>query len=257
MLLIGLERAARPASEKHPFGHGKEIYFWSFVVAILFFSMGAGVAAYEGWHRIHAPEPVSDVYINYIVLVVAIVFEGLSWRVAFQEFQRAMHGRSVWATIRASKDPAVVVVFLEDTAALGGLVLALLGIFLSDVLNMPVLDGWTTLAIAVLLAATALVLILETKSLLIGESASPEVVAGIRALAAKDTRIASVIEVLTMHFGPHEVLLNLSLNFQPGLASGEVERAIADLDRSILSAYPEIRRIFIEAESVAKAGLTA
>ena len=249
LLLYGIQRSRRPADARHPFGYGRELYFWAFIVAILLFSAGAGVSIYEGVHKIRDPQPVTDAYINYIVLGLAMVFEGAAFAFALREFNRVKGGRGYLAAVRVSKDPALFTVLLEDAAALLGLVIALCGITLAQVLELPVLDGVASVAIGLVLAATALLLAYETKGLLIGEAAKPEVVARLRRIVGAEHGVDRINEILTMHMGPRDVLLNLSLDFRSTLTADEVEAEVSRLERQIKAALPEITRVFIEAES--------
>ena len=249
LMLYGIERARRPADARHPFGYGRELYFWAFIVAILIFATGAGVSVYEGVSKIRHPEPVTDAYINYIVLGVAIVFEGGSFFVALREFNRVKGGRGYLAAVRFSKNPALFTVLLEDAAALVGLVIALLGIGLAEALDLPALDGVASVLIGLMLAGVAALLAYETKELLIGEAADPEVIAKVRRIVGAEHGVDRINEILTMHMGPRDVLLNLSLDFHSALTSDEVEAEVARLEHQIKAAFPEITRIFIEAES--------
>jgi cation diffusion facilitator family transporter len=239
LLLYGLKRAGRPADARHPFGYGREIYFWAFVVAILLFAIGAGFSIYEGIEKIKHPEPIADAYVNYIVLVLAMVFEGASWYVAVKEFNLTRGRRGYLEAVHVSKDPAIFTVLLEDTAALLGLMVALVGIALAEILDMPVLDGVASLVIGGLLALAAVMLAYETKALLIGEAADPEVVAGLRKIADQDERILRINEALTTHLGPQDVLANLSLDFADELSAGQVEAAISEMERRIKAQYPQ------------------
>lgn len=250
LLLYGMKRAEHPADETHPFGYGRELYFWAFVVAIMIFATGAGVSIYEGIHKLSAPEPIKDVYINYIVLGLAIVFEGAAWYMAFREFRKRMGRRTYFRALRHSKDPGLFTVLMEDTAAMLGLVIALVGVFLADALGVPELDGVASILIGVVLALIAAFLAYETKALLIGESASPEVVAGVRRILGQERGILRVNEILTMHMGPEDVLLNLSVDFHSGLSSDHVEASITAMEQKIKKDFPEIVRVFIEAQSV-------
>ncbi len=249
LLLHGMKRARKPADERFPFGHGKEIYFWAFIVAILIFALGSGVSIYEGVHRVMHPEPLSDPIINYIVLGLAGVFEGCAWWFAWKAFRGQMRGRSIATTINASKDPTTFVVLFEDSAAMLGLVVAAIGLTLGEVLGMPVFDGIASIGIGLILGATAIMLAIRTKSLLIGESAEPEIVADVRRRAGAIDAVVAVNEVLTLHMGPHYVLLTISLDFRDELPAGEVEQAIDQLTQNIRAAHSDIKRVFIEAES--------
>jgi cation diffusion facilitator family transporter len=249
LLLHGLARSKRPPSEEFPFGHGKEVYFWSFVVAILIFGLGAGVSAFEGIKHILSPQPMENPVVNYVVLGLALLFEGGSWTIAVKEFARAKGEVGYAEAVHRGKDPTVFVVLFEDSAAMLGLLVALAGVVLSQITGNPFYDGLAALLIGVILAGTAAWLAYETKGLLIGEAASRPVVQGIRRLAADSKSVEKVNEVLTMHMGPEFILVNLSLDFPDHLEAGEVERAIADLDRAIKAAYPFVKRVFMEAES--------
>jgi cation diffusion facilitator family transporter len=251
LLLYGIRRSGRPADETHPFGHGREVYFWAFVVAILIFATGAGVSLYEGIAKVRHPEPVTNAFVNYVVLGLAIVFEACSWWVAFREFRARQRGRGFLEAIRASKDPALFTVLMEDSAAMLGLVIALVGIALAEGLGIPELDGVASILIGVLLALIAALLAYETKALLIGEAADPAVVAGVRRIVASERAVERVNELLTMHMGPSDVLLNISLDFRPGLSLGDVETTITQLERRIKTKFPEITRVFIEAQDYA------
>lgn len=249
LLLYGIRRSQRLPDARHPFGYGMEVYFWTFVVAILVFAVGAGVSFYEGIAKLRNPTVLSDVHINYIVLGVAIVFEAAVWWFAAKEFNRRRDNVGILTAIRRSKDPTVFTVLFEDSAALLGLVIALVGILLAQYLDMPVFDGIASIGIALVLALTAMVLAYESKGLLIGESAHPEVCSGIEQMIGADNRILVTNEVLTLHFGPQDVLLTLSVDFADNLDSVEVEAAISELEQNIKARYPEIKRVFIEAQS--------
>jgi len=249
LLLYGLRRAARPADSEHPFGHGLELYFWVFVVAVLIFGLGAVVSALQGIHKLSDPEPVKHVVVNYVVLGLSILFEIGSWIVAFREFRRQQVAPGWFASARRSKDPTVFAVLLEDTAALIGLVLALIGIGLADVLAWPALDGVASLGIALVLGVTAGFLAYESQSLLTGEAVFPEVRRGIERIAAATPGVVGINQVLTMHFGPREVLAALSLDFDDTISAAQIESAVARIERAIKAQFPEISRVFVEAKS--------
>jgi cation diffusion facilitator family transporter len=249
LLLYGLWRSGRPPDRRHPFGYGRELYFWAFVVALLIFAGGAGVSLYEGLHKLHDPTPVTDAYVNYVVIALAMLFEGVGWTFAFRAFRAAKGERSYLEAVRRSKDPALFAVLFEDSAALLGLVVALAGIALGEWLELPALDGVASIGIALILGATAAWLAYECKGLLIGEGVLPEVRRGIERILAEQPGILRVNELRSVHLGPEDVLLNLSLDFAGDLSADQVEAAISELERRIKAAYPEIRRIFIEAQS--------
>ena len=249
LLLHGMRQAEKPASEKFPFGHGKEIYFWAFAVAIMIFAVGAGVSIYEGIHHILHPTVMKNVTINYIVLALSMVFEGAAWFMALREFRKAKGSWGYIEAVQRGKDPSMFVVLFEDSAAMLGLLLALLGIWLSQLTGNPVFDGIASMLIGVVLGGTAIWLAYETKSLLIGESANKTVVQGIRRIIAKEVGAERVNEVLTMHMGPDFILANISVDFRDSTMAGEIEKTIAHLEQRIKARFPEVKRIFIEAES--------
>jgi len=248
LLLYGLHRARRPADELHPFGYGKEVYFWSFVVAILVFALGSGVSIYEGVHRFIAPEPLGDPTINFIVLGLAIVFESVAWFMALKEFGKTKGSRGYFEAVREGKDPTLFVVLFEDSAAMIGLLIALVGVTLGEVTGNPQYDAAASIGIGVLLAITAIWLAYETKGLLIGESARQSVVDGIRRIVSKSNYVEHVNEVLTVHMGPEYILANISIDFAGNASSDDVETSIELLDKKIKQKFPRIKRIFIEAE---------
>jgi cation diffusion facilitator family transporter len=249
LLLYGLKRAARKPDEKHPFGYGPEIYFWAFVVAILIFALGAGISIYEGIEKVRHPTPVTSPIINYVVLGLAMVFEGAAWWIAYKEFNTTRGKRGLLEAIRVAKDPSVMTVLLEDSAAMLGLIAAFVGIGLGQALDMPVLDGVASLVIGGILASVAWFLAYEMKALLIGEAADPEVLAQVRRILTAHKAVLRTNEVLTMHLGPREVLLNLSVDFKDGMDSTQVEETIGELERRIKTASPQVKRIYIEAQS--------
>jgi cation diffusion facilitator family transporter len=250
LLLLGMKRAQRPPSPEYPFGHGRELYFWAFVVAILIFGIGAGLSFYEGVRSFAHPEPVENPVVNYVVLGFAMLFEGGAWLVALRTFRRTK-GRLGWLeAVRRSKDPSVCTVLFEDSAAMIGLVIAFLGIALGQVFDTPVFGSIASMLIGVVLAITAALLARETKGLLIGESASSEVVEGIRRAVVQDRRVERALKVLTMHLGPDDILLTLTVEFRDELSAPEVEDAVCSLEHRIQERYPQVRHVFIEAESL-------
>src|SRR6267154_3876178 len=249
LLLYGLRRAKRPADPEHPFGHGLQLYFWTFVVAVMIFGLGAVVALIEGVHKLSDPHPVAHVYVNYVVLGVSMVFEMGSWTVAFREFRRAQGERNWLQAARRSKDPTVFTVLFEDTVALLGLVAAFSGVALADVLDLPVFDGIASLAIAVILLITAAFLAYESQSLLTGEAAQPETRSGIARVAAQTPGVVGINEILTIHFGPQDLLVALSLDFDDAIPAARVEAAVALLERRLKTEFPEVARVFVEAKA--------
>ncbi len=248
LLLLGMKKAAKPADKEHPFGYGKEIYFWSFVVAILIFAVGAGVSLYEGVHHIQHPEPLENISITYIVLALSFLFEGSAWFFALKQFSRSKGKLGYMQAVRRSKDPSTFVVLFEDSAAMAGILVAFLGIWLGQHTGLLWLDGAASVVIGLILGVTAWLLAVETKDLLIGESAVPEMVEGVRALAGDVSEVEYVNEVLTLHMGPDFVLVNLSLDFRDSCTAEQVEDAIARLDQRIKLNWPLVKKVFVEAE---------
>ena len=249
LLLYGIKQSARPADRSHPFGYGLELYFWTFVVAILIFGLGAGVSIYEGLAKVKNPQAITNPTLNYMVLAFAMVFESAAWYIAFKEFRKSKGSVGLITAVRRSKDPTVFTVLFEDTAALLGLLVAVLGIYLSGALNLPILDGVASILIGIILATTAALLAYECKGLLTGESASEAVVSRIKWIIAENATVLHVNEVLTLHLGPNDILLNVSLDFKDGLSSSQVEEAISNFESRIKGEFPEITRVFIEAQS--------
>lgn len=248
LLLLGLSRAAKPADKRHPFGYGREVYFWAFVVAVLLFSIGAGVSFYEGVHKTLHPEPITNAYISYLVLTAAIVFEAGACYVAVKEFNKVRGDTPIFRALREAKDPAIIAVVVEDSAAIFGLLIALAGTAGSQFLNMPVLDGISSIVIGFILAGAAVLLAVETKALLIGEAADSALAESIRKIVEADPSILRANEILTMHLGPEDVLVNASLDFRDGIDSMTVEKTVSDIERRLKEAHPSARRIFIEVQ---------
>lgn len=248
LLLFGIRQARKPPSDQFPFGHGKEVYFWGFVVALMIFAVGAGVSMYEGVIHILHPQPVESYGTNYVVLGLAALFEGGAWFFALKEFRHVKGSWGYIEAIRKGKDPSVFMVLFEDSAALLGLLVAFIGLLVSQYTGFHYADGIASTIIGIILGLTAVWLAFETKSLLIGESANNQIIEGIRAMTGSFEGIISVNEVLTMHMGPDYILVNLSVDFADNISSQEVEKTIATLDNQIKQNYPRIKRIFIEAE---------
>jgi len=252
LLLLGIRRAKRPADAAHPFGYGAEIFFWAFVVAILIFALGAGISVYEGVNKLLNPHPITSPYINYIVLAGAFVFECAAWVIAYREFRKAEGNRRkfhFFTAVRQSKDPVTFTVLFEDSAAMLGLVAAAAGVAGTDTLGLEWADGTASIVIGFILAGAAILLARETKGLLIGEAANPDVVRGIREIIKDAPDILHINELRTMHLAPHEILLALSVDFADGISSQTVERAVSTLERQIKESYPEVQRVFIEVQA--------
>jgi len=248
LLLLGLNRSRRLPDPQHPFGYGKEVYFWSFVVAILIFGVGAGVSIYEGIKHIQHPQPMENVRINYLVLAFAFLFEGAAWFFAFKEFSKVKGKRGLLQAVRESKDPSTFVVLFEDSAAMAGIIVAFVGIGLSQMTGQYWLDGAASVVIGLILAGTAWMLAVETKDLLIGEAATPATIAGINNLASRMPGVEKVNEVLTLHMGPEYILVNVSLDFTDDCTAEHIEDEIAQLTRTIKTEWPLIKKVFVEAE---------
>ncbi len=249
LLLHGIRQAKRPPDPQFPFGHGKEVYFWSFIVAILIFAVGAGVSFYEGILHVINPEPMRHVIVNYIVLALAMVFEAGAWYFAFSEFSKAKGSWGYLEAVQRGKDPTMFVVLFEDSAAMLGLVVAFVGILLTQLTGIVYFDGIASIVIGSILAGTAIWLAYETKGLLIGESANKRVIKGIRDIVVAHSQVAHINEILTMHMGPEFILVNLSVDFADTVPSEELERTVARLDGQIKQAFPEVKRVFVEAEA--------
>lgn len=251
LLLLGIHKSKQPADATHPFGYGKELYFWSLIVAVLIFGVGGGISIYEGiTHLIH-PSPLEDPFWSYVVLGLAVVFEGIVFVIAFRAFQ-ALKGEdeNIWQAIKSSKDPTTFTVLFEDAAALLGLIVAFAGIFLAHYFNNPYLDGAASILIGVILASVAVFLAYESKGLLIGEGADPETLENIRKLAEAAAGVKKVMNPLTMYFGPRTILLTVDIEFDKKLSAMEVEEAVDRLEKNIRSQYPDIKHIYIEAGAI-------
>ncbi|MDA3942782.1 MAG: cation diffusion facilitator family transporter [Bacteroidetes bacterium] len=248
LLLFGMRQARKPPDDQFPFGYGKEIYFWSFMVAVLLFTLGAGISIYEGVEKVLHPEPLSHPIINYVVLAVAVLFEGTSWFIAAKEFRRIKGSWGVLEAVQRGKDPNKFLVLFEDTAAIAGLLVAALGLALVQITGIGIFDGLASIAIGIILAFSSVWLAIETKGLLLGESANKHVVNAIREVLQADPAVAKINEIPTMHIGPEFVLANISIRFKPDLSGEQLQDAIARMDRGIKKKCPTVKRVFIEAE---------
>jgi len=249
LLLVGIRLSQRPATPEHPFGHGKELYFWSLIVAVLIFGLGGGVSFFEGMQHMRHPEPMRDPTWNYLVLAAAAVFEGISFTIALRQFLKQAGNTPFWEAVHRSKDPTTYTVLAEDAAALAGLAIAALGIFLSHRLNMPVLDGAASVLIGLLLAGVATLLTWESRGLLIGEGIRPETAQAIRELALAQPSVRDVGRVLSMYLGPDDVLVTMDLDFDAGTDAADAGAAIGNVERLVRERFPMIRRLFIESGS--------
>lgn len=250
LLLLGIKRSQQEPDKMHPFGYGKEVYFWSFVVSILIFSLGGGFAIYEGIHALQDPVVIEDATWNYIVLTGAIIFEGIALYVAMKTFNKSRaKSTSVFTSIVQSKDAATFAVIIEDTAALAGLIVAMLGIFLSQQLQNPYLDGASSVIIGIILLSVATFLARESKSLLLGESASPKVLNSVEKILAKNIDVKEWALPQTMHFGPNSILLIVQVDFNEKLELLQVEKTIESLRLEIKHKEPSVTQVFIQTAS--------
>src|SRR3954471_17881789 len=252
LLLLGLHKSRKPPDFTHPFGHGKELYFWSLIVAITIFAVGGGASLYEGVSHLLNPHPTENLIWSYLVLAFAFIFEGTSWLFGWKAFRKTKGERGILQAIHMSKDPSAFIVVFEDSGALLGLVIAFCGVFFGRQLNNPYLDGVASIIIGLLLGLMSAFLAYESKGLLIGEGVERETLRGLRGLIERDTSIEKVSRLLTMYFGPHEVMLVLDVRFRTDLSAAGVRSAIARLKRSIKEAHPDITRIFLAVESVSE-----
>lgn len=262
LLLLGIRRSKRPPDDDHPYGYGKSLYFYALIVAVLIFGLGGGISLYEG--ILHTLDPghggptgatlfgvtVSGLTLNSAVLIAAIGFEGFALRTALQEFNKQRGEKPLMEAIRTSKDPTTFTVLFEDTAAIAGLVVALIGIHLAEWLHLPVIDGIASIVIGLILCGVAGFLVWESKQLLLGESADPAIRTSIREIAAADDDVEQVVRTLTMHMGPYTVVLNMELAFAPDRTADQIEAAVDRLEKQIREQHPDVAYIFIETASI-------
>jgi cation diffusion facilitator family transporter len=253
LLLYGIARSARPADRLHPFGYGRELYFWSFVVALLIFALGAGVSAYEGLNRVMNPRPIQRPQVIYAVLAVALVFEGVSWWISLRAFGASKRNLGWWEAFRRSKDPPAFIVVFEDSAALLGILAAAVGTTAAIYTGDSRWDGVASLVIAVILAGVAALLARESKELLIGERADPVLSDAILHIAGGIAGVCSANSIVTVQIAPNSVVATLSLDFFDTLRAPEIERAVIELESRIRGAHPEVSALFVKPQSVATA----
>jgi cation diffusion facilitator family transporter len=251
-LLLGIRLSARPPDRRHPFGHARERYLWAFVVSLSIFIIGAFLSVQEGITKILHPEPLRQPGWGILVLALSFFFDGYSWRIAFRGLRVTIKRQGVFRALRESKAPALFIIFLEDSAAIFGLSIALGGILLTSLTKQPVFDGAASIIIGIILALVALVLFYETKSLLIGEGVSAADLKKIKAAIATVPEVKEAVNILTMHLGPEEILVNLDINFANGLSTDQVEEAIDKVEQAIRKELPAVKKIFVEAESLKK-----
>lgn len=249
LLLYGLKRSTRPPDASHPFGYGRELYFWTFMVALLVFALGALVSIYDGIGQLRNPEIIRHPFVNYLVLSVSMLFEaGSSW-VAFEEF-RAKKGTQGWfEAFRRSKDAITLTVLIENLAALLGLLVALIGLAAAQLLQLPQLDGVASIAIGMVLALASVLLARETKALLLGESASSQVAQDICKIAAEDPDIRSANGVFTVQIGPDHVVATLSAEFEDALTTAQIENSIDRIEMKIRQSHPEVASLFVKPQT--------
>ena len=245
LLLYGQHRAARPPDRLHPWGYGRELYFWSFVVALLIFALGAGVSIYEGIAHIQHPELIVDPAINYAVYAASAVFEGVSWWFGWSAFQRVRGDKTILGAVHASKDPPSFMILFEDSAALVGLAIAATATALSLHFRAPWIDGAGSICIGAVLAIIAVLLARESKDLLIGERAQPELAEAIRDMAQREPGVVDVSGILTSQIGPDQVIANVGVEFDDELSTSDIERTIQHLENELRKKHPELFRVFV------------
>jgi cation diffusion facilitator family transporter len=255
LMLVGIHKSQKAPDVEHPFGHGKELYFWSLIVSIAIFAVGCGMSVYEGVTHLLNPHPMSNAFWNYVVLGFAVVFEGISWFFGWKVFRAAKGRRGIIEAIHQSKDPSTFMVFFEDSAALLGLLVAFIGILIGQRFDSPYADGVASILIGLVLGLVSFFLAYETKGLLIGEGVDRETLKKIRTLIETDPGVEHVSRALTMYFGPHEVLLNIELKFRDELSAVGVRAAVARLQQKVRQNHPDITRIFFASESLGQPDL--
>lgn len=250
LVLLGMRRSTAPADAEHPFGHGKELYFWTLIVAISIFGIGGGMSLYEGVSYLQHPSPLGNPWPNYIVLAIAFVVEGSSFFVAMREFNAARGERGVFDFIRNSKDPSLFTIVFEDSAAMLGLIVAFFGVLLGHLFHNPYFDGGASILIGLILMGVAFLLARESKGLLVGEGVEPKVLAAMRALVAADEAVECVGDIRTMYLGPHDLLVNLDVAFRSQLRAEGIHDAIMRIENGMKREYPEVQRVYVEVESL-------
>jgi cation diffusion facilitator family transporter len=248
LLIWGRRQARKPADDRHPFGYGRELYFWSFVVAVMVFALGAGVSVYEGVIHILHPEEAVSPYIAYGVLLVAFLLEGGSTWAAFKEFREAKGPLGWFEAVRRSKDPPAFIVLLENGAAMAGLVVAAIGLMLSELTGNPFFDGAASVLIGIILGLTAFLLAVESKALLIGEAAEPEIVEGLCAAAGGRPGIVAIGRILTVHSAPDQITAMVSVDFDDQITAREVERIVCEIEAEVARKWPIVKRLYIRPE---------
>lgn len=246
LLLLGISRSQKPADEKRPFGYGRELYFWSFVVSLLFFAMGGGFSIYEGIEHLRNPEQVKNPIWNYAVLAIAFIFDGLSFITAMKEFNRQRGATPFWQAVRESKDPTTFVVLFEDAADVIGILIAFTGILIGQLLHNPYLDGIASVLIGLLLTAVAIVLVRESRSLLMGETPDTAELNEVVKIVESNPAVNKVVKHLSSYLAPEEVIMAIKVNFNRDISSQDVTVAIEIIRGEIQAAYPHYKQLFIE-----------
>lgn len=250
LILLGIHNSRKPADSEHPFGHGRELYFWTLMVGVLIFGVGGGMSIYEGLTHLANPNPIAEARSNYIVLGISAVFESTTWVFGWKAFSKERRGRGVIQAIHNTKDPTSFSVLLEDSAALLGLLVASLGIFLSRYLNQPYLDGAASIVIGGLLCLIATIMVYESRGLLIGEGVDRQTLQGLRGIVEADQDVAHVQHLHTIYQSPRRVLLVIQLSFKDHISAVDVRAAVRRLESNIRARYPEIKYVFFGAESI-------
>ena len=250
LLLVGIKKSRQPADDAHPFGYGKEVFFWSFIVALLIFALGGGIALHEGIKHLLHPRPLENVGWNYLVLILAMLFESAALRVALQEFNANRDSEPFFKALKDSRDSTTVAVVIEDSAALVGLVIAFFSVLLGQLTGWPYFDGLGSVMIGVLLITVSLFFAIECKALLIGEGLLPPDIEKITTVLQEEERVLNFRRPLSLYFGPNQVLVNLDVNFKDSLKSDDIEETIEALESKIKGALPIVTRIYIEAKTL-------
>lgn len=245
LLMWGRRQSKRPPDRLHPFGYGRELYFWSFVVAVLVFSLGAGVSVYEGILHILRPEPPVSAVIAYAVLLVAFFLEGWSTLEAFADFKKSKGDAGWFKAVRRSKDPPAFIVLLENGAAMAGIIAAAAGLALTELTGNPAFDGSASIVIGIILGFTAALLAHESKGLLIGEAADPVLVDNLRELACNVPGVVGVGYVLTVHSAPDQITVMMNVDFRDDMPAGEVEHIVCRIEEEARQRWPAVRRLFV------------
>ena len=252
LLVLGMKRSNKSADKGHPFGYGKEVYFWTLVVSLLIFILGGGISVYQGIMRLIHPEPLKDPYWNYIVLSVSLILEAVSFSIALRKFNKDSGERGFWRELHDSKDPALFTVIYDDAAAIMGVIIAFTGIYLSHRFNDPMWDGMASVLIGIIICIAAAIMVIESKNLLVGESAQPQTVEGITDLVNEDPAVTALRPPLTMHMSPNDILLAIDVEFVKEMDADDLTKVIKRLERNIKAQFPDVKKIFIEARNLSR-----